>query len=179
MIKPVIKPFAIGLFCLALSACSASSSPATHSQPAAKTCIQTTTNALDWAIDGTGYFNVLDPATGKRLFTRKGSFKLTDKGEIATSEGYLLDPAVTIVPGTTNYRIERDGTVMVAQPGQTDATAAARVTISRFANSEQLQAETAGYYTPTAASGSAENGQPGVNGFGAIQAKALESSTCN
>lgn len=174
----MFKPLTLILCCLSLAACSASQSSVPVSSTPAKSCIQTSNNALDWAIDGPGYFNVIDPATGKRLFTRKGNFKFTDKGEIATAEGYLLDPAVTIVPGTSNYLIERDGTVKAAQPGQSEATAIARVTISRFAKPEQLKAETDGYFTPTSDSGSPENGQPSVNGFGSIQAQALESTNC-
>jgi len=48
--------------------------------------ILTTDNALDIAIDGKGYFPILLP-DGTEAYTRDGSFKLSDQGQMVTASG--------------------------------------------------------------------------------------------
>ncbi len=138
--------------------------------------LQTSSNNLDWAIDGTGFFSVLDPGTGERLFTRKGAFKLNNNGEIVTADGFKLDPAITIPPGTTDYHIARDGTVWAAQPGSGLLSELGRVTLTRFPNPAGLEARGGSMYSATSASGNAEDGQATQNGFGQIHGRMLETS---
>ncbi len=53
-----------------------------------------TSNPLDLALKGDGFFEVLTP-TGVR-FTRKGNFSLNREGELVTDQGYRLLSAVTV-----------------------------------------------------------------------------------
>ena len=135
-----------------------------------------TNNNLDWAIDGIGFFAVLDPGTGERLYTRKGSFKMNNNGQIVTADGYTLEPAITIPPGTTDFHIARDGAVWAAQPGTGLLSELGRITLTRFNNPAGLRARGNSLYSATASSGNPEEGQPVQNGFGQIHGRALEAS---
>ena len=53
--------------------------------------ILNTENSLDVAIDGKGYFPVLLP-DGNEAYTRDGSFKISDQGQLVTASGYTLQP---------------------------------------------------------------------------------------
>jgi flagellar basal-body rod protein FlgG len=50
--------------------------------------IKSTSNPLDLAIDGKGFFEIKTP--NGTAYTRNGSFKRLSNGEIATNEGYIL-----------------------------------------------------------------------------------------
>jgi flagellar basal-body rod protein FlgG len=138
--------------------------------------LQVTENNLDWAIDGTGFFAVLDPNTGERLFTRKGLFKLNNNGQVVNADGYVLDPAINIPPGTTAYHIGQDGAVWANQPGTGLLTEIGRITLSRFPNPAGLEARGNSLYSETSSSGNPEDGQAGQNGFGNVIGRALEQS---
>jgi flagellar basal-body rod protein FlgG len=56
---------------------------------------QQTQNQLDLAIDGDGFFQVMHP-NGDVVYTRAGAFKLDSQGRVVTSDGYPLEPEITI-----------------------------------------------------------------------------------
>jgi flagellar basal-body rod protein FlgG len=74
-----------------------------------------TDNALDIAIQGRGFFEVLLP-DGTQGFTRDGSFQINDQGILVTSAGYQLQPPITIPQNALSVSIAPDGTVSVQQP---------------------------------------------------------------
>ena len=57
--------------------------------------LQQTGNPLDVAIKGQGFFQVQLP-DGTAAYTRDGSFQLDAQGQLVTSSGYALQPAITI-----------------------------------------------------------------------------------
>ena len=59
-----------------------------------------TDNALDLAIDGSGFFQVLLP-DGRIGFTRNGSFSRNAEGTLVTPSGYTLQPEIAIPEGVT------------------------------------------------------------------------------
>lgn len=138
--------------------------------------LQVTNNNLDWAIDGQGFFAVTDPNTGDRLFTRRGGFKLNNNGQIVTNDGFYLDPAITIPPGTSAYHIDRYGTVWAEQPGTGLLTQLGQITLTIFPNPAGLEARGNSMYSATSASGDPQDGQAGQNGYGVIHGRALEAS---
>ena len=75
-----------------------------------------TQNPLDVAIEGKGFFQILQP-NGQFAYTRAGTFKLDNLGLIVTSEGLVLQPAVTIPVNAINISIDPSGNVSVTQPG--------------------------------------------------------------
>src|SRR3978361_1416837 len=57
--------------------------------------LQQTSNTLDLAIQGNGYLQVTTP-TGETAYTRDGSFGLSPEGQIVTSDGYVVQPGITV-----------------------------------------------------------------------------------
>ena len=54
-----------------------------------------TGNELDLAVDGRGFFQITTP-DGEIAYTRAGSFKLDCDGSMVTSDGYLLEPQISV-----------------------------------------------------------------------------------
>ncbi len=84
--------------------------------------IETTENALDIAIDVKGYFPILMP-DGTEAYTRDGSFKVSDQGQMVTASGYTLQPGISIPADTRSVAIGTDGVVSVSLPGQASPVA--------------------------------------------------------
>ena len=138
----------------------------------------TTDNALDVAIQGRGFFEVLLP-DGTQGFTRDGSFHLNDQGLLVSSAGYQLQPPVTIPQDALSITIAPDGTVSVQQPGSPQATQVGIVQLTDFINPSGLQARGENLYLETGASGTPLPGNPGLNGLGTLQQGFVEGSNVN
>jgi flagellar basal-body rod protein FlgG len=95
--------------------------------------LSSTGNSLDVAINGAGYFQVLNP-NGTTAYTRAGNFSLSSDGQIVTSQGYVLQPAITIPQGAGSITIASDGTVSAVLQGATATTNIGQITIASFAN---------------------------------------------
>jgi flagellar basal-body rod protein FlgG len=139
---------------------------------------QQTSNALDVAIQGDGFFQVTMP-DGTTAYTRDGSFKLDANGSIVTADGYYLQPQITIpqnaLPGTLS--IGSDGTVTVQIAGNTQTTQTlGQITLARFINNAGLAPTGQNLYTQTAASGPPVVTQPGLNGGGTLLDQYVENS---
>ena len=140
--------------------------------------LATTDNPLDLAIEGDGYFQVVR-ADGSTAYTRAGNFHLSAEGKIVTSDGQPLQPEIQIPEGAEAITIGSDGTVSATVAGQTEATEVGRIELARFVNAAGLQALGGNLYAETAASGSAQVGQAGLEGRGSIRQGALEGSNVN
>ena len=140
--------------------------------------IQITSNQLDVAINGRGYFQVSLP-DGTIGYTRDGSFKVNAQGELVTSGGYRVNPAVTIPEGATSITIGNDGSVSVQLQGQAAANQIGTLQLADFVNPTGLQAKGENLLFETASSGPPQAGTAGVNGLGTLQQGALESSNVN
>jgi flagellar basal-body rod protein FlgG len=95
--------------------------------------LDTTGNAFDIAIQGEGYFQVLLPS-GVLAYTRAGNLSLSGQGEIQTSDGYPLQPSITVPTNTTTVSIGTDGTVTAMVAGSTTATQIGQITTATFIN---------------------------------------------
>lgn len=137
--------------------------------------IQTTNNDLDVAIEGNGFLQVSLP-DGSIGYTRNGQLHLDQDGQLATSQGYPLDPAITIPSDALNVSIGRDGTVTVSQPGNAAPTQVGNLQLATFVNSAGLQAIGSNLFIETASSGAAQQSAPGENGAGELLSGNLESS---
>ncbi|MBN2333730.1 MAG: flagellar basal-body rod protein FlgG [Deltaproteobacteria bacterium] len=136
---------------------------------------QETSNDLDLAIEGAGFFQVQQP-DGTIAYTRAGSFKLDSTGAIVTSDGYPLQPTITIPADTTNITITDDGTVSVIQAGAVDSTQVGTLELASFSNPSGLKAMGRNLFTETGASGPVILGSPGVDGLGTVTQGFLEMS---
>jgi flagellar basal-body rod protein FlgG len=138
-----------------------------------------TGNPLDLAIQGAGFFQVQLP-TGELAYTRSGAFQLDSQGNVVTSDGYQLQPPITIPQNQTNITIGTDGTVSVSVPGQQQAQQVGQIQLATFANPGGLNSVGQNLFLPTTASGDALIGTPGGNeGLGSIQQGSLEQSNVN
>ncbi len=137
-----------------------------------------TDNALDAAINGRGFFQVLKP-DGELAYTRDGTFQLNDQGEMVTSSGYIVQPGITIPDAAQSITIGLDGVVSVKLAGQAAPTQVGNLEIVDFINPVGLQAVGENLYIETASSGTAQPGTPAQNGLGAINQGALEGSNVN
>jgi flagellar basal-body rod protein FlgG len=137
-----------------------------------------TGNSLDMAIQGRGFFQVVTP-DGTLAYTRDGSIQLDNNGQLVTSNGYQLQPAVSIPDGAQTITIGEDGTVEVQLAGQASPTQVGSIQTADFINPSGLQAMGQNLFRETNASGSPQTGTPGLNGLGSIIQGALETSNVN
>src|SRR5579875_2610663 len=74
--------------------------------------LQQTSNSLDLAIQGQGYFQVTLPS-GDTAYTRDGSLALSPTGQIVTADGYAVAPGLTIPSNAQSVTIDAAGEVQV------------------------------------------------------------------
>ena len=139
---------------------------------------QQTGRALDVMVNGRGFFEVLLP-DGSSAYTRDGSFKTNQDGELVTSSGYPVQPGIQIPQGAQSLTIGADGTVSVKMADDAANVEIGALTLTDFINPAGLQAKGQNLYLETTASGPAQNGNPGDNGLGEIVQGALEGSNVN
>lgn len=136
--------------------------------------LENTSNTLDIAINGEGFFQVQLP-NGDQRYTRDGSFRTNSTGQLVTADGFLLQPPVTIPPDTLSITIGTDGTVSVINAQGLSQTVG-NILTARFPNNSGLASEGRNLFSETTASGAAQPGTPGDNGFGSLQQGFLERS---
>jgi flagellar basal-body rod protein FlgG len=134
-----------------------------------------TGNALDLAINGSGFFQVLMP-DGSLAYTRDGSFQVSNTGQVVTAQGFQVQPAITIPQGAQSVTIGQDGTVQVQLANQNAPSTIGTLQLANFINPAGLQANGENLLVESGSSGTAQTGQPGVNGLGALQQGYTESS---
>ncbi len=137
--------------------------------------LQVTEQALDWAINGRGFFQVLLP-DGNIGYTRNGQFHLDDQGNIVDVNGFALDPAIAIPADAVRITVSKDGIVDATIAGQPGVTQIGQVQPVDFINPAGLEAIGANLFIETAASGSPQTGTPGQGGLGQIEQGSLEAS---
>ncbi len=136
---------------------------------------QNTNNPLDMMIVGQGFFRVLRP-DGSTAYTRDGSFKTNNDGQVVTGDGYPLQPPITVPPGASAVSISPEGFVEAVLPNQTQPTRIEQITLAVFPNPTGLSRIGQNLYSASAASGDEQVTPPGLNGAGEIRAGYLEGS---
>jgi flagellar basal-body rod protein FlgG len=135
---------------------------------------------LDVAIEGDGFFRVKTlPSQGDGLaYTRTGKFFVNPQGNLVlqSSNGYQLDPAITIPQDATSVDIGNDGRVYVTQPGNTTPTNVGQIQLARFINPQGLTQIGGNLYQKTPASGEPILDNPGNQGMGTLQSGTVEAS---
>ncbi len=140
--------------------------------------LQQTGNMRDVAIQGNGFFQVLLP-DGTTAYTRDGSFQSDAQGQLVTSSGFHVQPAITIPPNTLSITIARDGTVSVVVPGAIAPTQVGSIQLVSFINPVGLQGFGENLYLQTASSGTPNPNTPGTNGLGLLSQGYVETSNVN
>lgn len=139
---------------------------------------QQTSNPLDVAIEGAGFFQVLDPS-GQIYYTRAGNFSINANGNLVLGSahtGRLLEPPIVIPPDATAITITPEGRVFVQQPNNPQLTPVGEIQLVNFINPEGLLKLGENLYAETDASGPPQAGTPGEEGLGILRQNALEAS---
>jgi flagellar basal-body rod protein FlgG len=134
-----------------------------------------TGNELDLALNGRGWFQI-QAANGDTLYTRAGPFNKNADGQIATIDGNLLQPQITIPSDTTEIVINESGEVFARIGTQTTMQSLGQITLANFANDAGLEPLANNLYRETEASGSPVVGVPGDPSFGTVHQQYLELS---
>ena len=134
-----------------------------------------TSNPLDLAIQGRGFFQVLQP-DGTTAYTRAGSFQLSPTGEIVTADGFTVQPGITLPQNTLGLTINPSGQVLAQVAGQTTPQTVGQLQLANFPNEGGLEALGSSLFQETPASGSPVTGAPGSTGFGTLNQGLLETS---
>ncbi len=134
-------------------------------------------NPLDVAIAGDGHFQIAQ-ADGSIAYTRDGNFKLSATGQIVTSNGSLLQPAITVPNTAASVTIGRDGTVSV-ELNTGGQQVLGQIQIARFVNPSGLQSMGQNLMKETPASGAPQVVLPTQGGAGSLMQGTLEASNVN
>lgn len=135
--------------------------------------LQNTGNQLDLAIEGDGFFKV--DVNGRELYTRAGSFQLNQDGTIVTANGYVLQPEFAVPSETKNITVTEDGH-LAALDENGEELGSVDITLFTFINPPGLLAQGRNLYSPSEASGDAEEVTPGDQNAGVLAQGYLEMS---
>lgn len=140
--------------------------------------LQQTSNDLDVAVNGAGFFQVLLP-DGTTAYTRDGSFQKDNQGQIVTSSGYPVQPSITVPSNALTVTIAKDGVVSITQPGSSATTQIGTMQLATFINVGGLQSIGENLFLETASSGAPTPNTPGTNGSGSLNQGYVETSNVN
>ncbi|MDR3557631.1 MAG: flagellar basal-body rod protein FlgG [Syntrophobacteraceae bacterium] len=136
-----------------------------------------TGNNLDMAIQGRGFFKVLRGT--QESYTRDGSFKVDQSGNIVDGNGYQVQPQISVPKTAVNVSIDPSG-VLTATDASGNVVQTSNLQLYLFPNPAGLQDVGSNYYITTPASGNVSTAQPGgPEGAGTILQGYLEASNTN
>ncbi|MEM7253508.1 MAG: flagellar basal-body rod protein FlgG [Pseudomonadota bacterium] len=139
--------------------------------------VQTEAN-LDIAIQGDGFFEILMP-DGTTAFTRDGHFQTNSDGDVVTTEGFVLQPRITVPSNVLTLSIGVDGVVSVVVAGDTEPQTLGTLQLTSFTNPVGLEPRGNNLLVESAASGPPQTGAPGEQGRGLLIQGSLETSNVN
>ena len=114
--------------------------------------------------------------SGDMAYTRAGALKLDNQGRIVTSDGYPIQPQISVPNNATSVTIGSDGTVTATEPNQTATVPLGQIQLATFTNTDGLSALGQNLYAATASSGQPVTGAPGIGALGTLQQGSLEAS---
>ncbi len=137
-----------------------------------------TQNALDLAVAGEGFFQI-QQADGTLAYTRDGTFKLSNTGQLVTNLGQPLVPAIAVPANASSITVGLDGTVSVELFAGGGAQQIGQIQLARFVNAAGLQPLGDNLYKETVASGAPAVLVPGTAAAGTLRQGMLEASNVN
>jgi flagellar hook protein FlgE len=157
--------------------------------------INPTSNPLDLAISGQGFFMVRNPASGAQFATRAGDFSIDTNGYLLSSglrvQGYSDASLSTIgdikidntgAPGGStapiqNWNFDSTGKIVVTLTDGSPSFTRGQVLLQNFVSPQMLTKEGGSLYSNMAAAGPlAQLTAPSTNGAGKLEVGALEAS---
>ena len=140
--------------------------------------LQQTSNNLDVAIQGNGFFQVTMP-DGTTNYTRDGSFQVNSQGQLVTATGLPIANGVTVPANATSVAIGGDGTVTAQIPGSVEPQGIGTIALASFINPAGLDPKGQNLYAESPASGQPNAGTPGADGLGSLMQGFVETSNVN
>ena len=137
-----------------------------------------TNGTRDVAIKGQGFFHVQLP-DGTDAYTRDGSFQMDQNGQLVTTSGFQVVPAIILPETAKKVMIGRDGTVSVEIEGSPAPQQVGQLTLTTFINDSGLESVGENLYLETASSGAPTENAPGINGAGLLYQGYVETSNVN
>ena len=137
-----------------------------------------TGNSLDLAVEGRGFFEILLP-DGSVGYTRDGQFQLDNTGQVVTSEGYVVQPGLTVPDNTLNITVGEDGTVSALIAGDSAPTTIGNLQLVDFVNPTGLLPIGGNLFRESASSGNPQAATPGTEGLGNLIQGSIETSNVN
>ncbi|MCX7240203.1 MAG: flagellar basal-body rod protein FlgG [Burkholderiales bacterium] len=140
--------------------------------------LQQTSNNMDVAIQGNGFFQLTMP-DGSTGYTRDGSFQLDSQGRMVNAAGLPLSGGITVPANATAVTISADGTVSASIPGTVAPQPIGTIALANFVNPAGLEPKGQNIYTESASSGQPSVGTAGANGMGSLMQGFVETSNVN
>jgi len=137
-----------------------------------------TEKPLDVGIRGEGFYQISMP-DGSTAYTRDGSFALDATGTLVNQEGFSVDGDITVPADALSVTINAEGAVEVTLAGAAAPTEVGQIQLARFVNTAGLEAIGDNLYKETAASGTPNVSNAGVDGAGTLLQNFLEESNVN
>lgn len=138
----------------------------------------TTGNALDLSIGGEGFFQI-QQADGTVAYTRDGSFKVSNAGQVVTANGSLLIPPIVLPENLATLTVGQDGNVIAELTNGAGEVPLGQIQVARFVNPAGLQSMGQNLYRETPGSGAPQLLVPGQGGGGPLYQGTLEASNVN
>jgi flagellar basal-body rod protein FlgG len=137
-----------------------------------------TNRSLDLAIEGPGFFHLVDGQKKRDVYTRRGRFVLNKSGQLAlaaTGEEWMLEPPVTIPTGVHTVEISSDGQVRGWDAEKhTSSTFGDLQTVCFTAQAALIPSDGTFFIAPDGASLDVKS--PGFSGHGFLRQGCLEES---
>ncbi len=137
-----------------------------------------TNGTRDVAIKGQGFFHV-QLSDGTDAYTRDGSFQMDQNGQLVTSSGFQIVPAIILPETAKKVMVGRDGIVSVEIEGSPAPQQVGQLTLTTFINDSGLESVGENLYLETASSGAPTENAPGINGAGLLYQGYVETSNVN
>ncbi len=138
--------------------------------------VVSTNNPLDVMVEGDGFFQLRMP-DGTIKYTRDGSFKMDADRNLVSSQGYMVEPAITIPQDAMEVSIGRSGIVSVRVSGDdANIQEVGQLELARFPNAAGLDARGGNIFSESPASGTPILSNPGIDGIGETASGFLEMS---
>lgn len=138
--------------------------------------LQQTGQTYDLAIEGQGYFQVSNG--DQTAYTRDGHFVRDASGKLTTTDGWALQPEITVPADLKSVTVSAKGEVVGTSP-EGDTVSLGALTLTSFINEQGLEALGGNKWRATVAAGDPITGDPTLNNMGALRQGYVEGSNVN
>lgn len=136
--------------------------------------IRKTGDAMDLAIDGQGFVELMGPG-GQAMLWRGGALKIGDDGLLSAANGLALKAAITVPDDASDLSIGADGIVRARVGDQADPVEIGQMTLVKVADASAIEALDGGLYR-VGDGARVIDVQPGEDGAGTFVQGGIEQS---